>query len=113
MVLGLPGNPASALVCAELFLKPLVRAMLGADPEPKFVKARMAAPLRANGPRDHLLRVLLDHGDDGVLTVRPLADQDSSLVTVFAQADGLMRRAGGAPAAPAGALVDVLVLSRL
>jgi len=113
VVLGLPGNPASALVCAELFLKPLVRAMLGADPEPRFVKARMAAPLRANGPRDHLLRVVLEHGDDGVLTVRPLADQDSSLVTVFAQADGLMRRPAGSPAEPAGALVDVLVLSRL
>lgn len=113
VVLGLPGNPASALVCAELFLKPLVRAMMGADPQPKFVKARMAAPLRANGPRDHLMRVLLEHGDDGVLTVRPLADQDSSLVTVFAQADGLMRRPAGSSAAPAGALVDVLVLTRL
>lgn len=112
-VLGLPGNPASALVCAELFLKPLLRAMMGADPEPRFVKARMAAPLRANGPRDHLLRVLLAHDEAGVLTVSPLADQDSSLVTVFAQADGLMRRAAGAPAAPEGALVDVLMLSRL
>ena len=113
VVLGLPGNPASALVCAELFLKPLVRAMLGADPEPRFVKARMDAPLRANGPRDHVMRVLLEHDADGVLTVQPLADQDSSLVTVFAQADGLMRRAAGSPAEPAGALVDVLVLSRL
>ena len=112
-VLGLPGNPASALVCAELFLKPLIQAMTGADPEPKFVKARMAAPLRANGPRDHLMRVMLEHDAVGVLTVRPLADQDSSLVTVFAQADGLMRRPAGSPAEPAGALVDVLALSRL
>ncbi|HEY4031059.1 MAG TPA: gephyrin-like molybdotransferase Glp, partial [Caulobacteraceae bacterium] len=45
-VLGLPGNPASSLVCAELFLKSLIRAMMGADPEPKFVRARLAAPLR-------------------------------------------------------------------
>jgi molybdopterin molybdotransferase len=73
----------------------------------------MAAPLRANGPRDHLLRVLLDHDEAGVLTVRPLADQDSSLVTVFAQADGLMRRPAGSAAAPEGALVDVLRLGRL
>ena len=112
-VLGLPGNPASALVCAELFLKPLILAMTGADPEPKFVKARMAAPLRANGPREHLLRVMLEHDEAGVLTVRPMADQDSSLVTVFARADGLMRRPAGSPAEPAGALVDVLVLPRL
>ncbi|MDB5460189.1 MAG: molybdopterin molybdenumtransferase MoeA [Caulobacteraceae bacterium] len=112
-VLGLPGNPASALVCAELFLRPLVRAMLGADPEPRFLRARLLTPLKANGPRAHLMRVLLDHADDGVLTVRPLADQDSSLVTVFARADGLLRRPAGAPAADAGAMVEVLRLERL
>jgi molybdopterin molybdotransferase len=113
MVLGLPGNPASALVCAELFLKPLVRAMLGADPEPRFLPARLLSPLKANGARVHLMRALLDHADDGALTVRPLADQDSSLVTVFAQADGLLRRPAGAPAAGVGAIVEVLKLERM
>jgi molybdopterin molybdotransferase len=112
-VLGLPGNPASALVCAELFLKPLIRAMLGADPEPRFLAARLLAPLKTNGERVHLMRVLLDHADDGALTVRPLADQDSSLVTVYAQADGLMRRPAGAPAAEPGTMVEVLKLDRL
>jgi molybdopterin molybdotransferase len=112
-VLGLPGNPASAMVCAELFLKPLILATMGADPEPRFVKARLAAPLGANGPRDQLLRVVLAHDGDGVLTVRPLWDQDSSLVTVFAKANGLMRRPAGAAPAEAGALVDVLPLVRL
>jgi molybdopterin molybdotransferase len=112
-VLGLPGNPASALVCAELFLKPVVRGMLGADPEPKFVKARLAQPLRGNGPRDQLLRVLLVNDDTGTLTAQALADQDSSLVTVFAQADGLLRRPAGAAPAAAGDLVDVLPLNRL
>jgi molybdopterin molybdotransferase len=112
-VLGLPGNPASALVCAELFLKPLIRAMMGGDPHPRFLKARLLAPLKPNGPRTQLMRVLLDHDDDGVLTVRALADQDSSLVTVYAQADGLMQRPAGAPAAPAGAMVEVLPLERL
>ena len=112
-VLGLPGNPASALVCAELFLKPLIRAMMGADPHPRFLKARLLAPLKPNGPRTQLMRVLLDHDDDGVLTVRALADQDSSLVTVYAQADGLLRRPAGAPAAPAGAMVEGLPLERM
>ena len=112
-VVGLPGNPASALVCAELFLKPVIRAMLGADPQPRFLKARLQTPLKANGPRTHLMRVLLAQGDDGVLNVRPLADQDSSLVTVYAQADGLMRRPAGAAAAAAGDLVEVLQLDRL
>ena len=112
-VLGLPGNPASALVCAELFLKSLLNAMMGSDPEPRFVKARLAEPMRANGPRDHLLRALLTHDDTGTLMARVLGDQDSSLVTVFAQADGLLRRPAQAPAAAAGELVDVLPLARL
>jgi molybdopterin molybdotransferase len=112
-VLGLPGNPASSLVCAELFLKPLLRAMMGADPEPRFVKARLAEPLRPNGPRTQLMRALLTHDDTGTLMARALGDQDSSLVTVFAQADGLLRRPAQAPAAAAGELVDVLPLARL
>jgi molybdopterin molybdotransferase len=112
-VLGLPGNPASAMVCAELFLKPIVRQMMGAAPGPTFVKARLTAPMQANGGRDHLMRAILGHGDDGALTVRTLTDQDSSLVTVFAAADGLLRRPSGAPAAEAGDVVEVLVLDRL
>jgi molybdopterin molybdotransferase len=112
-VLGLPGNPASSLVCAELFLKSLLRAMMGADPEPRFVKARLAAPLRANGPRTQLMRALLTHDDTGTLMAQALGDQDSSLVTVFAQADGLLRRPAQAPPTAAGELVDVLLLARL
>ena len=112
-VLGLPGNPASAMVCAELFLKSLIRAMTGSDPHPPFLKARLAAPLKPNGGRVQLMRVMLAHDDDGVLTVDPLADQDSSLVTVYAKADGLMRRPMNAPAAAAGEMVDVLILGRL
>jgi molybdopterin molybdotransferase len=112
-VLGLPGNPASALVCAELFVKSVLRAMMGADPEPKFVKARLAASLRANGPRTQLLRAILTHDDTGTLMAQALGDQDSSLVTVFAQADGLLRRPAEAPPAAAGELVDVLPLARL
>jgi len=112
-VLGLPGNPASALVCAELFLRPLVMALQGADPAPRLVKARLEAPLRANGGREHLMRARLGSSDDGSLSVRPFADQDSSLVSVFAKADALLRRAPNAPAAEAGDPVEVLRLERL
>jgi molybdopterin molybdotransferase len=112
-VLGLPGNPASSLVCAELFLKSVLRAMMGADPEPEFVKARLATPLRANGPRTQLMRALLTHDGAGTLMAQALGDQDSSLVTVFAQADGLLLRPAQAPPANAGDLVDVLPLARL
>jgi molybdopterin molybdotransferase len=112
-VLGLPGNPASAMVCAELFLKPLILAMSGADPQPRFVRARLATPLRANGPRLQMMRAVLERDETAAVSVRPLWDQDSSLVTVFAQADALIRRPAGAPPAPMGALMDVLPLARL
>ncbi|MDP3659900.1 gephyrin-like molybdotransferase Glp [Phenylobacterium sp.] len=110
-LLGLPGNPASAFVCAELFLKPILAAYQGAAAEPVLASARLTAPLPANGPREHWMRARLDHAD-GALAVLPYRDQDSSLITVFAQADALLRRQAGAPAAAAGDLVDVLALSR-
>lgn len=113
LVLGLPGNPGSAMVCAELFLQPLIRAMMGSDPRPAFVKARLASPLGKNGPREQLMRVLLEHDETGQLLARAPFDQDSSLVTVFAKAQGLMRRPAAAPPAQAGELVDVLILPRL
>ena len=113
LVLGLPGNPGSAMVCAELFLKPLLRLIMGADPIPTFLKARLAAPLGKNGPREQLMRVLLSHDETGQLWARAPFDQDSSLVTVFAQAEGLMRRPAQAPPAEAGQLVNVLSLARL
>lgn len=111
-VLGLPGNPASALVCAELFLKPLLLAMQGAEPGPRLASAKLAQPMLANGPREHWARGRLAYRD-GELLATATSDQDSSLVTVFAQADILIRRPSDAAAAPAGALVEVLLLERL
>lgn len=111
LLLGLPGNPASAFVCAELFLRPLLRAMQGAAPEVPTIAARLAHPLPANGPREHWMRAQLSH-EAGEVRVSPYRDQDSSLVTVFAAADALLGRPAGAPAAQAGEVVEVLPLSR-
>ena len=111
-VLGLPGNPASALVCAELFLKPLLMAMQGGASAIELITARATLPLAANGNREHWMRAQLGHSPDGVITATPLNDQDSSLVTVFASADALLRRRPGAPAAAVGDPVSVLPLSR-
>jgi molybdopterin molybdotransferase len=106
-VLGLPGNPASAFVCAELFLKPLIAAMCGGSANLVLEPAILAEPLAANGPREHWMRAVL--GSDGVWAV---SDQDSSLVTVFAAADALLRRRANAPAVEAGAVVEILRLNR-
>jgi molybdopterin molybdotransferase len=111
-VLGLPGNPASALVCAELFLRPLLLAMQGADPTLPLVLAKAGRAFPANGPREHWMRARLASGADGFFLAEAFADQDSSLVSVFASADALVRRLPGAPALPAGALIEALVLGR-
>ena len=112
-VLGLPGNPASALVCAELFLRPLIATLQGSDPAVRLVTARTATALSANGAREHWMRARLTHAPDGLLVAEAFDDQDSSLVSVFANADALLRRTPGAPAAEAGEAVDVLPLGRL
>ena len=114
-VLGLPGNPASALVCAFLFLRPLIEAMLGRDPHACVAtrRARLTHPLPANGPREHYLRAQLEVDGEGRQTVRAFEDQDSSLISVFAAANALIRLPADAPALPDGVLVDVLPLGAL
>jgi len=111
-VLGLPGNPASALVCAELFLRPVLSAMQGADPALKMASARLAAPLPANGGREHWARARLTWADGG-LVATAMTDQDSSLVSIFAEADGLIRQPVGSPPMAVGSVVEVLLLERL
>jgi molybdopterin molybdotransferase len=109
-VLGLPGNPASALVCAHLFLKPMLEKLLARDAEPHFVKARLEEALPANGAREHYLRARLACDENGALLVRAFEKQDSSLLSVFAAANALIRLMPGNAALEQGALVNVLRL---
>lgn len=111
-VLGLPGNPASALVCAELFLRPLLAALSGAEPALPFGVARLSAPLPGNGPREHWMRAARAIDAEGRVTVAPFPDQDSSLVGVFARADALVMRPAGAAPAQVGDLIVTLPLAR-
>ncbi|MDB5417072.1 MAG: moeA [Phenylobacterium sp.] len=110
-LLGLPGNPASAFVCAEMFLHPILSAYQGASPEPATIAAKLAQDLPANGPREHWMRAKLSYAG-GEVVIRPYRDQDSSLVSVFAVSDALLRRLAGAPAVSAGGVVEALPLAR-
>ena len=87
MLLGLPGNPVSAMVCGTIFLLPVLRAMLGlpALPAPRH-RAPLAAPLGSNGPREHYVRAR--RLPDG--SVLPYDRQDSSLLSVLVEADCLV-----------------------
>ena len=91
-VLGLPGNPVSAMVCAELFAAPIIAAMEGAAGGDLPGRARLAAALPANGPREHYLRATLTHDAHGGLVAEAAREQDSALVSVLARAGGLIRR---------------------
>jgi molybdopterin molybdotransferase len=114
-VLGLPGNPTSSAVCGALFLRPLLRALLGdasagADPgEP----ARLAAPLPANGVRQDYMRATLARDGAGGWLAAALPDQDSSLVKTLARAQALIVRAPGAAAARAGEACRVIRLEKM
>jgi molybdopterin molybdotransferase len=111
-VLGLPGNPASATVCARLFLVPLLWALLGRPVEACLhtTAARLAAPIEANGARQRYMPAVSATGDDGLLRVAAFPAQHSSLIAPLAKADCLVIRPPHAPALAAGSPVAVLAL---
>ena len=108
--LGLPGNPAAALVMANILLRPLIGAMLGTFSSLPFRRLALRHALDANGPRESYLRALYAQDDDGVERARVHPAQDSSLLFPFAQCNILVRRQPYAPAAKAGDFVDVINL---
>ncbi|WP_286831521.1 MULTISPECIES: gephyrin-like molybdotransferase Glp [Kordiimonas] len=107
-VIGLPGNPVSAFVCALLFARPLVDQMMGRPaPLPAGVPLPLATDLAENGPRQHYMRARLV-GEPGSRHLDPAIAQDSSLVSVLAQCDGLIVREPNAPVAKVGTMVPFL-----
>jgi molybdopterin molybdotransferase len=110
-LLGLPGNPVSTLVCAYLFLRPAIAAMLGVPAQDNTVSARLTRTLKANDARQDYVRARM-FLRDGQYFVEPFPVQDSSMMRVFAQADALIVRGSNAPAAQAGERVDAIPLDR-
>ena len=105
-MIGLPGNPVSAMVCGHVFVAPVIRRMLGlTDVRLPLRTTPLAAPLGPNGPRAHYMRAVLA---DGAVTA--FDRQDSSLLTVLAQANALIVRPPHDPAREIGADVSCLVL---
>jgi molybdopterin molybdotransferase len=109
-VLGVPGNPVSAYVCAFLFLVPLIRRLSGhSDAERVPEPARLGRDLPANDERADYLRATLEMEPDG-LVATPVPAQDSSLMAPLARAGCLVIREPHAPAAPAGSPCVILKL---
>jgi len=108
-LLGLPGNPVSSLVCALLFLRPAIWAMLGREQKQMLRSAKLTGTLDANGERQDYLRAKSEWRD-GVLWAKPLPAQDSSLLKDFSEADLLIMRRPRAAALQDGATVEILAL---
>ena len=109
-VLGLPGNPVSSLVCARLFLKPLIDALLGLPMGDDLVEARLGASMKENDSRQDYVRATLRESPDGSRTVTPFAVQDSSMQRTFREAQALIVRPPFARVAGEGDVVKILRL---
>lgn len=110
-VLGLPGNPVSAFVCAFLFLLPALHRLGGLEDDTlRPIEARLGAPVAANDHRADHLRAALSTDPAGALIATPFDRQDSSLLQLLANAGCLILRAPHAPALQAGTSVPVLRL---
>ena len=113
-VLGLSGNPVSALVSALMFLRPAIRAMLGLPPKQAiFEQAVLGAAMPDNQLREDYVRARLERDPDGKLIAIPFPTQDSAMLLTLANADGLIRRRPRAPPAPKGTWIDVIVFDHL
>jgi molybdopterin molybdotransferase len=110
-LLGLPGNPVSAGVCAVLFVRAAICMLLGLDPTPPEIPAVLGRALGPNDRRQEYLRARAHWGEDGRLVAIPAELQDSSMFATFARADCLIRRAPFAPAMPVGTAVPILPLA--
>lgn len=111
-VLGLPGNPASALVCAFLFLRPLMEALLGSESGMHSGIARTRTKLEANGPRETFLRGEMSTDKEGSCWVSPAGNQDSSLLSPFLTANVFIQRPPNDPAVEAGSPVTCFTLKQ-
>lgn len=103
-MIGLPGNPVSAMVCGHIFVAPVVNKMLGlGDTRPKPLSATLGEAIGANGPRRHYMRAVIEKGK-----VIAFDNQDSSLLTVLAQANALLIRPPQDPPRDVGETVSYI-----
>jgi molybdopterin molybdotransferase len=112
-MLGLPGNPVSALVCSLLFVQPAIAALLGLPDTGLPVRpAILGCDLQENGIRQDYMRATIIDSADGLPVVTPFSKQDSSMLSRLAAADCLVVRPPHAPAVRKGDRVDIVPLDR-
>jgi len=112
LMIGLPGNPVSTLVCGLLFVRPAIERLLGVvEDEAPTPRARLKVRLGENDRRQDYLRAKLSRAADGTLEAEPFKVQDSSVLSLLAAADCLVIRKPHAPAAEPGEPVEIIPLA--
>lgn len=109
-MVGLPGNPVSSIVCAEIFMRPLLRAMQGLRADRPLRSGILGRDLGAEGNRRHYLRATLEI-EDGAEVITPFESQDSARLGLLARADVLLVRPADDPARKRGDRVSFLSLA--
>ena len=105
-MVGLPGNPVSAMVCGEVFVVPLIKKMLGLPPKPRSrLSGPLAIGLPANGPREHYMR-----GKIIASKIHVDTRQDSALLTVLNAANILVVHPANAPPKSKGTPIEYIAL---
>jgi molybdopterin molybdotransferase len=110
LAFGLPGNPVSAMVTFQLFVRPALAALQGADPSATSTTAALDEPIARNGRREQAVRVRLRAGEDGWHAAPTRDAQGSHVLTSMLGADGLALIAPGDGEAAAGERVEVELL---
>ena len=109
LVYGLPGNPVSAMVTFQLFVRPALAALQGADPSATRAEAVLDRAVPRNPRRDEAVRVRLRPDRDG-WHATPTGEQGSHMMTSMLGADALAFVAAGAGEVPAGERLEIELL---
>lgn len=112
-VIGMPGNPVSAMVSAEVFLAPAMRVMSGLSGELRTLQAVLGCNVAHNDARQDYLRAGLSRDEQGRLVAMPFDVQDSGVMSGMARADCLVVRPPKAFAAKQGDMVTVIPLGEV
>lgn len=110
-IIGLPGNPASAMVCAQMFIKPYILGFMGQKYSYELKKAFLAHDLKPNGDRVNFARAKVEN-IEGRMIIKCFNNQDSSMIKVFSQSNALLMQPANQVAMKEGDLVEYLELNR-
>ncbi len=109
---GLSGNPVSAMISFEVFVRPALRRMLGHRKlHRELIRVRLAEPVEIAAPLTHFMRAIVTRSGDGEYVARLAGSQSSAVLTAMARANALLVVPAGRPVNPAGSMLNAMPLT--